>query len=52
MEDAGVISQERAEYLWRIMVKAMKYWGRRNEIPDKIVRFYPPTFKKAKKYCL
>lgn len=41
---------DRAEYLWSIVVKAMKYWERKEEVPEEISRSYPTTFEDAKKY--
>lgn len=43
---------ERAEYLWSIVLKAMKYWERNNVIPDRLTHSFPATFEEARKYYL
>lgn len=43
---------ERAEYLWGIVVNAMRHWERKDVIPDRIKRSFPATFEEAKRYYL
>lgn len=52
MKHMLTLSEEEREKHWGIVVRAMKYWERNNDIPPELAHAYPETFEDAMKYYL